>query len=151
MVNQTFDQKQVLVSNIFLKQVWNAVRLCIQKNFLPENIEKTLNSQPKDFEDFDIIVLCKLDELYDEWKKVETYEKYVIFFDNFKSSIQNVFFSRYLEIQKVNTTKNVQFVCAYFFNFLLNIFGCIHLAVNHYPYTYNMIPVFYVSKKKLKN
>ena len=143
LVNQTFDQKQVLVSNIFLKQVWNAVRLCIQKNFLPENIEKTLNSQPKDFEDFDIIVLCKLDELYDEWKKVETYEKYVIFFDNFKSSIQNVFFSRYLEIQKVNTTKNVQFVCAYFFNFLLNIL---------YPLTPEFVHALqYVSNKEFIN
>ena len=119
--NQTFDKKQILLSNIFLKQVRNAVRLCIQKKFLPENIKETLDSQPKDFEDFDIIVLCKLDELYNEWENVDSYEKYVTFFDNFKSSIQNVFFSWYLEIQKVNMTKNVKYVCAYFFNFLSNI------------------------------
>ena len=55
-------------------------------------------------------------------------------------SIQNIFFSRYLEIQKISPTKSVQFVCSYFFNFLLTIF-------------YPLVPEFvdalqYVSERK---
>lgn len=121
LIDKTFDQKQILLNNILLKQIRNAVRLCIQKNFLPEDIKSCLNNTPKDFEDFDIIVLDKLKELYNEREYTETYEDYIRFFHSFKESIQNIFFSWYLEIQKVNTTKNVQFVCAYFFNFLLTI------------------------------
>ncbi len=121
LIDKTFDQKQILLNNILLKQIWNAVRLCIQKDFLPTQIEECLNNPPKDFEDFDIIVLDKLKEVYNERENTKTYEDYIKFFHNFKESIQNIFFSRYLEIQKVNTTKNVQFVCSYFFSFLLTI------------------------------
>ena len=35
--------------------------------------------------------------------------------------MQNIFFSRYLEILKVHPTTNSQFVCSYFFNFLLTV------------------------------
>ena len=121
LINKTFDQREILLNNIFLKQIWNATRLCIQKNFLPENIEKVLENQPEDFDDYDISVLNKLNELYYDRKNTDTYEKYIKFFKSFKSSIQDIFFSRYIEIQKVNPTKNTQFVCSYFFNFLLNI------------------------------
>ena len=48
-------------------------------------------------------------------------EEYIELFESFKEATQNVFFSRYLEIQKVSPTKDVQFVCSYFFNFLLTI------------------------------
>ena len=109
------------MNNIFLKQIWNATRLCIQKDFLPQNIEETLKNPPKEMDDFDVSVLEKLNELYYDRKDSNTYEEYVKFFKNFKESIQNSFFSRYIEIQKVKPTKNVQFVCSYFFNFLLTI------------------------------
>ena len=139
LINQTFDQKQILLNNIFLKQIWNSVRLCTQKNFLPEKIENCLNNQPQDFEDFDIIVLDKLKELYNERENVITYEDYINFFNNFKESTQNIFFSRYLEVQKINTTKNTQFVCSYFFNFLLTIL---------YPLTPEFVHALqYISKK----
>lgn len=139
LINQTFDQKQILLNNIFLKQIWNSVRLCTQKSFLPEKIESCLNNQPQDFEDFDIIVLDKLKELYNERENVITYEDYINFFNNFKESTQNIFFSRYLEVQKINTTKNTQFVCSYFFNFLLTIL---------YPLTPEFVHALqYISKK----
>ena len=121
LINKTFDQKEILLNNIFLKQIWNATRLCIQKDFLPQNIEKSLNTPTKEFDDFDVSVLEKLNNLYYDRNNIDTYEKYIKFFKNFKESIQNSFFSRYLEIQKVNPTKDVQFVCSYFFNFLLTI------------------------------
>jgi hypothetical protein len=102
-----------------------------------------LDEQPEDFEDLDIIVLYKLNELYTEWKTIETYDKYINFFNRFKESIQNIFFSRYLEIQKVETTKNVQFVCAYFFNFLLTIM---------YPLTPEFVHALqYISKREFLN
>ena len=158
LINQTFDQKQILLNNIFLKQlstcvlsfdniflkqIWNSVRLCTQKSFLPEKIENCLNNQPQDFEDFDIIVLDKLKELYNERENVITYEDYINFFNNFKESTQNIFFSRYLEVQKINTTKNTQFVCSYFFNFLLTIL---------YPLTPEFVHALqYISKKLLLN
>jgi valyl-tRNA synthetase len=110
-----------LLNNIFLKQIWNATRLCIQKDFLPQNIEESLNTPTKEFDDFDVSVLEKLNNLYYDRNNIDTYEKYIKFFKNFKESIQHSFFSRYLEIQKVNPTKDVQFVCSYFFNFLLTI------------------------------
>jgi valyl-tRNA synthetase len=121
LINQTFDQKEILLNNIFLKQIWNAVRLCIQKGFLPENIKECLSKFPKDFEDFDICLLEKIKELNEEWLDIKTYEQYTKFFNSFKESIQNTFFSWYLEILKVHPTKNVQFVCSYFFNFILTI------------------------------
>ena len=121
LINKTFNQKEILLNNIFLKQIWNATRLCIQKEFLPENIERCLSEQPKECDDFDIIVLDKLKDLYNEWQMVKTYKDYMDFFSNFKESMQNMFFSRYLEIQKIHPTKNVQFVSAYFFNFLLTV------------------------------
>ncbi len=143
LVNKTFDKKKILLDNIFLKQIRNAVRLCVQKNFLPEQIWEYLDEQPEDFEDLDIIVLYKLNELYTEWKTIETYDKYINFFNRFKESIQNIFFSRYLEIQKVETTKNVQFVCAYFFNFLLTIM---------YPLTPEFVHALqYISKREFLN
>ena len=139
LLDKAFDQKKILLNSIFLKQIWNAVRLCVQKDFLPEQIGKCLNEQPEDFEDFDVIVLYKLNELYDERKDIETYDKYISFFNRFKESIQNIFFSRYLEIQKVETTRNVQFVCAYFFNFLLTIM---------YPLTPEFVHALqYISKR----
>lgn len=121
LIDKTYDQKEILLNNIFLKQIWNATRLCMQKKFLPENIEKCLDKIPNKFNDFDIPVLDKLNDLYREWERADSYEEYTKFFRTFKESIQNTFFSRYLEIQKVNPTKEVQFVCSYFFNFLLTI------------------------------
>ena len=139
LVSKTFNQNQILLNNIFLKQIRNSVRLCLQKGFLPEEIEYCLNNQPKDFEDFDIIVLDKLNDLYYNRKDITTYEEYIKFFNNFKESIQNIFFSRYLEIEKINTTKSVQFVCSYFFNFLLTIL---------YPLTPEFIHALqYISKR----
>jgi hypothetical protein len=117
--DKTLDQKEILLNNIFLKQIRNATRLCIQKDFLPENIENTLKEQPKNFNDFDIFILNELNESYYNRKNLKTYEEYIKFFKSFKNSIQDIFFSRYLEIQKINQTKNVQFVCSYFLNFLL--------------------------------
>ena len=121
LVNQSYNQKEILLNNIFLKQIWNATRLCIQNNFIPKDIEKCLENQPEEFEDFDISVLEKLNELYNDWLNIKDYEQYIKFFTKFKESIQNFFFSRYLEIQKISPTKDVQFVCSYFFNFLLTI------------------------------
>lgn len=121
LINETYDQKEILLNNIFLKQIWNAIRLCIQKDFLPKDIEKQLNEQPDDFENFDLSVLYKLNWLYSELEEIKTYEQYIRFFNNFKRSVQDIFFSWYLEILKVHSTKNVQFVCAYFFNFLLSM------------------------------
>ncbi len=139
LINQTYDQKEILLNSIFLKQIRNAVRLCLQKNFLPENIEECLNQEPEDFEDFDITALYKIWELYKQWLYIETYEEYAAFFLTFKKEIQDVFFSRYIEIQKVQPTKNVQFVCAYFFNFLFTIL---------YPITPEFIDALqYVSKR----
>jgi valyl-tRNA synthetase len=80
-----------------------------------------LNKIPNKFNDFDIPVLDKLNDLYRDWERADSYEEYTKFFRTFKESIQNTFFSRYLEMQKVNPTKEVQFVCSYFFNFLLTI------------------------------
>jgi hypothetical protein len=112
----------------------------VQKDFLPKQIEECLNEQPGDFEDFDIIVLYKLNELYSERKDIQTYDKYINFFNRFKESIQNIFFSRYLEMQKIEKTKNVQFVCAYFFNFLLTIM---------YPLTPEFVHALqYISKRE---
>lgn len=143
LINKTFDQKRILLNNIFLKQIWNSIRLCIQKKFLPEQIETCLNNQPENFEDFDIIVLDKLKTLYDDRKNITTYEEYINFFNNFKESTQNLFFSRYLEVQKINTTQHVQFVCSYFFNFLLTIL---------YPLTPEFIHALqYISKRSFIN
>jgi hypothetical protein len=66
-------------------------------------------------------VLYKLEELYKEWCEIKAYEQYTTFFVTFKKDIQNIFFSWYIEIQKVHPTKNVQFVCAYFFNFIFSV------------------------------
>ena len=121
LVNQTYDQKEILLNNIFLKQIWNAVRLCIQKNFLPKDIKATLSTQHTRFDDFDLSVIWKLNELYNERKEIVTFDEHIQFFKDFKHSIQNLFFSRYLEIQKIWKTKDVQFVCSYFFSFLLTV------------------------------
>ena len=139
LINQTYDQKEILLNSIFLKQIRNAVRLCLQKDFLPKNIKECLIWQPETFENFDATVLYKLEELYKEWCEIKTYEQYTTFFVTFKKNIQNIFFSWYIEIQKVHPTKNVQFVCAYFFNFIFSVL-------------YPLVPEFidalqYVSKK----
>jgi valyl-tRNA synthetase len=118
LVNGTFDQKEILLNNLFLKQIWNAVRLCIQKEFLPNNIEECLKNDPEDFDEFEIHVLENFNLLYDEWVNIKSYEDYVKCFAIFKQVIRNVFFNRYLEIIKINITKNTQFVCSYFFNFI---------------------------------
>ena len=139
LINQTYDQKEILLNSIFLKQIRNAVRLCLQKNFLPKNIEECLDQEPETFEDFDVTVLYKIWELYQQWHSIETYEEYSEFFLTFKKDIQNIFFSRYIEMQKVQPTKNVQFVCSYFFNFLFTIL---------YPITPEFIDALqYVSKR----
>lgn len=143
LTKKTFDQKEIILNNIFLKQVRNAIRLCIQKSFLPKDIENCLNNQPDDFDDYDVIVLNKLNELLIERKNVEFYEDFIKFFNTFKVSMQNLFFSRYLEILKVKSTTSSQFVCAYFFNFLLTIL-------------YPLVPEFtealqYLSEKKFLN
>lgn len=121
LINKTFNQKEIILNSIFLKQIRNAIRLCIQKDFLPKDIETCLNNQPDEFDDYDIFVLNKLNELLTDLKIVETYQEFMNFFNNFKENMQNVFFSRYLEIIKIHPTKNVQFVCSYFFNFLITI------------------------------
>lgn len=143
LVDNSFDEKQIIINNIFLKQIWNATRLCIQKDFLPKDIWKTIKDQPETFDDFDISVLEKLNNLYYDRKNIKNYEEFIKFFEIFKNSIQNIFFSRYLEIQKIKPTKNVQFVCSYFFNLLLTIF-------------YPLVPEFvdalqYVSERKFLN
>lgn len=143
LVNRAFDQKEIILNNIFLKQIRNAIRLCIQKDFLPKDIENCLSNQPYEFDDYDIIVLNKLNELLVEREKVDSYEEYIKVFASFKESMQNVFFSWYLEILKVRPTVNAQFVCSYFFNFLLTIL-------------YPLVPEFvealqYVSEKNFLN
>ncbi|MBR4634605.1 hypothetical protein IKO50_06810 [bacterium] len=143
MINKSFDERQIIINSIFLKQIWNATRLCIQKNFLPKDTKEILKNLPKDFDDFDISVLEKLNDLYYDRQNVKTYEDFIKFFEHFKNSIQNVFFSRYLEIQKINPTNNVQFVCSYFFSLLLTIL-------------YPLVPEFidalqYVSERNLLN
>lgn len=140
LINQTYDQKEILLNSIFLKQIRNAVRLCLQKDFLPNNIKECLEQQPETFESFDTIPLYKLVDLYREWRDIKTYNEYITFFTKFKKETQNVFFSWYLEIQKIQTTQNVQFVCAYFLNFIFSVL-------------YPLIPEFidalqYVSKKE---
>ena len=140
LINQTFDQKEILLNNLFLKQIWNAVRLCVQKDFLPKDIEKCLENSPVDFDDFDVCILEKLNELYNEWKNVNTYEWCSKFFIYFKESIQNLFFSRYLEIIKIQPTKDVQFVCSFFFNFVLTIL---------YPFVPEFVDALqYISERK---
>ena len=95
LLNKTFNQKEIVINSIFLKQIRNAVRLCVQKEFLPKDIKNCLNDQPQDFDDYDIIVLSKLDELLNEWKNVKSYQEYIRFFNNFKDLMQNRFFSWY--------------------------------------------------------
>ena len=121
LINQAYNQKEILLNSIFLKQIWNAIRLCLQKDFLPNDIEAILEEQPDNLEDIDTWILYNLNSLYNYRKDVETYEDYIKFFTKFKSSIQDLFFSRYLETQKIKTSKNVQFICSYFFNFLLTV------------------------------
>ena len=121
LVDKAYDEKQILLNNIFLKQIRNAIRLCIQKDFLPENIEKILEEQPEDFEDLDIWIIYNLQDLYNYRKDISTYDEYITFFSKFKYSIQDSFFSRYLEIQKIKPSKNIQFICSYFFNFLISV------------------------------
>ena len=121
LIDKTYDQKQILLNNIFLKQIRNATRLCIQKDFLPDNTEKTLNQELKDFEDLDIYIIYNLQDLYNQRKSINTYDEYISFFIKFKYSIQDLFFSRYLEIQKIRPSKNIQFICSYFFSFLSNV------------------------------
>ena len=121
LIDQTYDPEKILLNSIFLKQIRNSIRLCIQKNFLPKNIKTCLSEQQENFEDFDVLVLYKLNELYDDFINIKSYEEYINFFNDFKKIAQNIFFSRYLEIQKINPSQNTQFVCSYFFNFLLTL------------------------------
>ena len=122
LTTQAYDQKEILLNNIFLKQIRNATRLCIQKDFLPLDIKKCIeNHNATEFEDFDLSVLYRLNELYDDFQNVKSYDQYIHFFNNFKKTIQDIFFSWYIEIQKVYSTNDVQFVCSYFFSFLLSV------------------------------
>ena len=121
LTKNTYDQKEIILNNIFLKQIWNAVRLCKQKWFLPKNIKTTLNKKHENIEDFDLSIICKLNDLYRSREDVKTFTDYISFFEEFKSSIQNLFFARYLEIQKNWKTANVHLVCSYFFTFLMNV------------------------------
>ena len=140
LINQTYDQKEIILNNLFLRQIWNATRLCIQKDFLPKNIEEILNHQPEDLEDLDIWFLYNLKNIYESRKEIETYEQCVKFFTNFKWLIQDSFFSRYLEVQKIKPSKNIQFICCYFFNLLLNIM---------YPLTPEFVDALqYISDRK---
>lgn len=120
-MNQTYDQKEIILNNIFLKQIRNALRLCIQKKFLPTSIDIQLQNQPKEFNESDLFVLYNLNIAYNERKNIKSIDEYVKFFYEFKTTIQNLFFSRYLEIQKIHASENVQFVCSYFFCLLLDI------------------------------
>jgi hypothetical protein len=139
LLNKTYDQKEILLNSIFLKQVWNAVRLCIGDGFIVQDVEKVLSEEKEDFDKFDLFVLYKLDELYDDWESVKTFDSYIEFFKKFKLSVQDLFFSWYLEIQKLQKTKDVEFVCTYFFNFLLTIL---------YPLAPEFVDALcYVSKK----
>ena len=121
LLNKAYDQNEILLNSIFLKQVRNAVRFCVKKGFLIEDIEKVLNNSKNSFEKFDLFVLYKLNDLYDEWENVKDFDSYISFFKSFKKSVQDLFFSWYLEIQKTQRTKDVEFVCYYFFNFLLTV------------------------------
>ncbi len=121
LIDQTYDQKEILLNSIFLKQIRNAVRLCLQKVFLPTNIKECIKQQPENLQNFDTIVLYKLIDLYRERRNVKTYKEYAIFFNTFKRDTQNIFFSWYLEIQKLQPTENVQFVCSYFLNFIFSV------------------------------
>lgn len=143
LTKKAFNQKEIILNSIFLKQIRNATRLCIQKNFLPKNTETCLNKQPNEFDDYDIFVLNKLNELLFERKNINSYEEYIKFFNTFKWTAQNIFFSRYLEILKVHPTANTQFVCSYFFSFLTTIL-------------YPLVPEFtealqYISEKNFFN
>ena len=139
LLNKTYDQKEILLNSIFLKQVWNAVRLCIGDGFIVQDVEKVLSEEKEDFDKFDLFVLYKLNELYDDWENVKTFDSYIEFFKKFKLSVQDLFFSWYLEIQKLQKTKDVEFVCTYFFNFLLTIL---------YPLAPEFVDALcYVSKK----
>ena len=121
LINGTFNKNNILLHNIYLKQIRNAIRFCSQEKFLPENIEDILKNPPTESNDYDLFILYKLQELYQEWKDIQDFEQYINFIHTFNNSIQNAFFSRYLEIEKIKTTENVQFICCYFFNFLLTI------------------------------
>jgi valyl-tRNA synthetase len=124
--------------------------LCIQKNFLPKNIKQCLIEQPENFEDFDILVLYKLNELYNDFLNIKSYEGYIKFFENFKKVAQNIFFSRYLEIQKINPSKNTKFICSYFFNFLLTLlYPLIPEFVEAIQYISNKEFVFPINSIKL--
>jgi len=68
-----------------------------------------------------MLIVGKLKVLYNEWYNINNFDDFIKFFKNFKEFSQSIFFSRYLETQKVNNTKNVQFICSYFFSFLLTI------------------------------
>lgn len=136
--NYTYDEQEILLNNIFLKQIRNAVRLCAQKWFLPKETKEFLNNNPNDFDDLDLSVLSKLSDLYSDWTNIETFEEYITFFKIFKSASQDLFFSRYLEAEKIFTTQNVQFVCTYFFNFLFNIlYPLIPQYIEALIYTFN--------------
>ena len=121
LLNKTYDQKEILLNSIFLKQIWNAVRFCVKKGFLLEDIESILKGLHGDFEWADLFILYKLNNLYEEWRDVKDFDSYVKFFKNFELSVQDLFFSWFIEIQKLQTTENVEFVCSYFFNFLLTV------------------------------
>ena len=140
LINKTYNQKEIILNNFFLKQIWNAIRLCIQKDFLPKDIQETLSQQPKDFEDLEIWLLQQINYLYDDRKDIKSYKGYIEFFLRFKTSIQDMFFARYLEIQKIKPSNNIQFICSYLLNFLLNIL---------YPLTPEFVEwLQYMSKRK---
>lgn len=121
LTKNTYDQNEIILNNIFLKQVRNATRLCVQKWFLPKDISWTLDKTPKNIDGFDLSLIYKLNNLYEDWQNISNIKSYINFFYEFKASVQNLFFSRYLETQKSIKTDNVQFVCSYFFNFLLTV------------------------------
>ena len=121
LTKNTYDQKEIILNNIFLKQIWNAVRLCSQKWFFPKNLSDTLSKKHENLESFDLSIVCKLNDLYNSRENIKNFKDYIVFFEEFKTLAHNLFFSRYLEIQKNKKTPNVQLVCSYFFSFLLNV------------------------------
>ena len=121
LTNWTHDQKEIILSSLFLKQIWNALRLCLQRDFLPQSIEECLHKQEQDFNESDLYVLYNLIQLYNKQKNIESIDEYSDFFREFKNSIQNIFLSRYLELQKYQPSTNVQFVCSYFFCLLSQV------------------------------